>query len=124
MKKISAGVAAIIMLVNLLVPAVFSAADEATRNEDSSLKMAETVLEYLNITDSATSNDSTVSRAEFAMLAAKLVGYIDNENTHYAYFADVPSDNRYCGYIAHLADREAISVPENRMFRPEENITL
>lgn len=124
MKKISAGVAAIIMLVNLLVPAVFSAADEETRNEDSSLKMAETVLEYLNITDSATSNESTVSRAEFAMLAAKLVGYIDNENTHYAYFADVPSDNRYCGYIAHLADREAISVPENRMFRPEDNITL
>lgn len=112
------------MLLNTLMLSPFAANDTEGVQTDDKLTMADTVLDYLNITDDTVEDDEAVSRAEFAMLAAKLMGYTDSEESHYAYYADVPVRNIYCGFISYLSDRGAVSIPDDRMFNPDDSITL
>lgn len=124
MRKFLVSVLAVVMILNTLMISSFAADTINTVKIDDELVMANTVLQYLNITDDTVEDSATVSRAEFAMLSAKLVGYVDSVDSHYAYYTDVPVNNIYCGYISHLADRKAVSIPEDRIFNPDSSITL
>lgn len=124
MRKFLVSFLTVVMILNTLMISPYAADTVDTAKPDDELAMASTVLQYLNITDSAIENNVTVSRAEFAMLAAKLVGFVDSVDSYYGYYTDVPVNNIYCGYISHLADRNAVSIPEDRLFNPEDSITL
>ncbi len=66
--------------------------------------------------------NKTISRAEFVVLAGKLLKINDSKES-VRYFEDVPLDYWGAPYINRLTEMNIISLPGDKMFRPNDRVT-
>lgn len=67
---------------------------------------------------------SEISRMDFAVIAAKMIGISESESPAEDYFYDIPNDHWGKFSINMLVERGIISVNEQRLFRPNDTITV
>ncbi|MFJ8520684.1 S-layer homology domain-containing protein, partial [Lysinibacillus xylanilyticus] len=67
--------------------------------------------------------EKNVTRAQVAMMIARLLGYTDNQTIDYAPFKDIPSNHYSAGAIAFVKERGIMNGDMNGNFRASENIT-
>ena len=64
-----------------------------------------------------------LTRAEFIIYAAKAIGIEENTDVKDRYFTDVPMDHWSAGYINSMVEMNIISMPQDKLFRPNDKIT-
>lgn len=64
-----------------------------------------------------------ITRAEFAVTAAKIMG-IKAQNEDSRYFTDIPMDHWSISYINRLVELNIISLSPDKLFRPNDKITV
>ena len=70
-----------------------------------------------------TEGNREITRAEFAVTAAKTMGF-KNTNDTGSYFTDIPSDHWSLSYVNRLIEIGILSQPADRLFRPNDKITV
>lgn len=70
-----------------------------------------------------TEGNREITRAEFAVTAAKTMGFKNTNDTE-SYFADIPTDHWSLSYVNRLVEAGILSQPENKLFRPDDKITV
>lgn len=114
--------AALIYLVAIsIIPPVFAA---------NSLNMPETTdsaefLKRIGVIQSydETSLSGSVTRADFAVYAARAIKVNEFEDTHNRYFIDLPMESYATASVNALVDNGAIAVGDDRSFRPDDIVT-
>ncbi len=90
------------------------------------LTNAENLLGILDISDSTFNSNTysdTISRADFVLTASKIINVSGlNKSLDITYFNDVPLDFWGLREINQLVEEGALSLPEDRRFRPDEPI--
>lgn len=81
------------------------------------------VLGVLDDIPEAIEGNQAITRAEFSVLIAKALGMNDSHVSG-RYFIDIANDHWAVNYVNGLAERNIISLPENRIFRPYDKITV
>lgn len=64
-----------------------------------------------------------LSRADFITYAAKAIGIEENTDVKDRYFTDIPMDHWAAGYINSMVELNIISLPYDKLFRPNDKIT-
>lgn len=87
---------------------------------------AVSVLSYIGIvgdydTENGGNASDDVTRAKFAEMTAKLLKLDNTSNV--TYYSDVKPDHRGYGYINSLVERSIISLSDDNLFNPDDNIT-
>lgn len=111
---------AVLILINMFI--LCAAAYAKTPD---SKKCGEFLYE-LGVMDESYSDDELqegLTRAEFAVMAAKLTGQKDIK-TNERYFVDVPMDHWAGGYINYLVETRSVTVSEDKMFRHGDFISV
>lgn len=72
--------------------------------------------------DAEKSKSVAVSRADFALYAARMTGFDSNSKSDVRYFADVPMEHWAQSSINYLVECGAVSVSENKLFRPDDTV--
>ncbi len=105
----------------IIIPA--GAADE---EKSFDLIEAEKLLSVLEIIPELPNEDNLrdVSRAEFSVWLARVIGINDYEKANERYFTDVEMEHWATKSINYLASRGVIAISSDRKFRPEEPIKL
>lgn len=83
-------------------------------------------LKSLGILDAVPSEEEgnkEVTRAEFVIYAARVLG-VQNRNENTRYFMDVPMDHWALTYINQLTEMNVLSMPEDKLFKPNDKITV
>ena len=65
-----------------------------------------------------------VTRADFAIYAANILNVKQGRNADVRYYSDIPSDHWALDSINALVEYGALTVPESRVFNPNNEITL
>ena len=76
----------------------------------------------LSGTPEAQDGNKAMSRADFAVLAGSVIGINPGTST-VRYFEDVPMDHWATAQINGLTERNILSIPADKLFRPSEKIT-
>lgn len=76
----------------------------------------------LSGTPEAQDGNKAMSRADFAVLAGSVIG-INPGTATVRYFEDVPMDHWATAQINGLTERNILSIPADKLFRPSEKIT-
>lgn len=98
-------------------------AEEKTKMEDEQRRAVE-VLNYIGILDEEIDGidlEKSVTRGEFAVLAADLIKATPSEPT--MHFIDLPESHYAYKSVYALVENGAVSKSPDRLFRPEQNIT-
>lgn len=100
-------------------------AEEVKFSDD--YEMAVSVLKHIGIvtefnTENGGNTEESVTRAKFTEMTAKLLKA--NSISQQIYFSDVKNDHRAFGAINALAEKNIISLADDNMFNPEDNITF
>ena len=69
-----------------------------------------------------TEGNREITRAEFAVTAAKTMGFKNTNDTE-SYFTDIPTDHWSLSYVNRLVEIGILSQPEDKLFRPNDKIT-
>lgn len=123
MKKIIS----VFISISILLSSVVFAADSVTSKSQHSAKALEVLkaLEFVN--DDYDSDDmdfsGKVTRADFAYLAGGIFNTTDSTYDE-LYFYDVPKDYYAFNEITYLAQQNAVSGKETKMFYPGDTITI
>ncbi len=111
------------MIISMLLSIPAQGAYIDIDNENVANKLD--ILEQLDIVsgyeDATFRPDSTVTRGEFAISAAKLLAL--EPSTTNGYFSDIDSEAEYFGYVNALADIGAINGTGSSAFNPDREIT-
>lgn len=122
MKKIiSFYLIAVFLLVSFgSVVAAEPVADGASSNESIAL------LNDLNIFQGIAQSDAqnTMTRAEFAEVVARVMGYTDSDAAPKRIFTDVPADHEAAASIQYLYDRNIMRGYGGAEFKPDSQITV
>ncbi len=84
------------------------------------------LLKVTDIIDSVadeTEGNRKISRAEFSVMAGKMLG-IKEEEEKTRYFTDVPMSHWAVSYINKLTEMKIIALSDDKLFRPNDKITL
>ena len=84
------------------------------------------LLQAIDIISSAadeTEGNSPITRAEFATILGKTLK-VGGETSDTRYFTDVPMNHWALGYINALTEKNIISAAEDKLFRPNDKITV
>ncbi len=119
MKKILVVLLSFILLIQNISSAVF-----ASQTEENSNAKAEFMKTIGVMTALPANYDSYVSRAEFAMYAARVIGVSEYGEADKRMFIDVPMDHWAVYAINGLVDRDVISSDPEGKFRPDDAITV
>ncbi len=119
-KKIVSIICSFIMLVSLATVPVKAAVDAAK------ISNAYTLLSKLGIADAtinANNYGEEITRAQFSIYASRIVDDFISQDKQGTYYNDVPLDFWGLKEINTLVEAGALTVPENRIFRPDAVIT-
>lgn len=116
----------LVMLVASLFPVTFFAAETNSSGfEFSELSNEYALLKELGIAEDSDVMSKTVSRGEFALLAAKTLNIFNASGTSAAgKFSDVSSAHQYVGAISALVDMGILKGVPGGSFYPDNAITL
>ncbi|MDO5311039.1 MAG: S-layer homology domain-containing protein, partial [Clostridia bacterium] len=122
-KKLLSAVTAVIVLSSVTLSAAAAAADSAEGGTGKAAPAG--FMEYLGIISGKTDvlYTQTVKRGDFAEYLAKLLKYTAAADADGRYFTDVTGYDYAEAAINYLTDADIISVPDDRKFRPAEDIT-
>ena len=70
-----------------------------------------------------TEGNREITRAEFAVTVAKAMG-IKTTTENVTYFSDIPADHWSLSYVNRLVEMGIISLPDDRLYRPNDKITV
>lgn len=118
MKKIIASILTFILLFQAVNVAF--AAQEKPDNVDEALKL----VDYLEIIDLSTATEVEVTRADFAVYVARILHVDEYSTENKTYYYDVPMTHWAAPCINALVSANALTVGDDKMFRPDDNITL
>lgn len=98
---------------------------------DSSLKASDVTKEagllqavgIISAVPDETEGNREITRAEFVVTVAKAMG-VKATNENVKYFSDIPSDHWSLPYINRLVEMGIISLPDDRLYRPNDKITI
>ncbi len=123
MKKTISFLICFILLFNALVITVNA---ESSIGSDGRLEEAKELFGILKIVPNTAETDENamLSRAEFALYVGRILGADEYKGSDVRYFRDVAMDHWAASSVQLLAERNIISVPDDRLFRPEELITF
>ncbi len=109
-----------VMLTSSL-PTVFSAA-----NSGEQLEKAMGLVDILNLVPDLDKKDvsTPVTRAEMALLIARGIKFDETASSGVRYFNDLAMDHWAQGAINYLAETGVISQADDRLFRPEDTVSL
>lgn len=126
-KKLISLILILVLAVSALPVLSYSADTNTAKTnfEFSELGNEYTLLKELKIVGAESSNENTVTRGEFAMLAAKTLNIFNSSGTSASYsFSDVSVSYKYAGEISTLLDMKIMNGTPGAMFRPDSAITL
>lgn len=110
----------------LLVMSVFTLPPVQADTEDSGIADMLPLLRLTGIlsidSDGEFQGADKITRAEFMIYAGRMIGINEYAQQAAAYYTDVPSDHWAVASIAALVERGALTVPEDRLFRPDDAI--
>lgn len=118
MKKIIASILTFILLFQAVNIAF--AVQEKPDNIDEALKL----VDYLDIIDLSTATDVEVTRADFAVYVARILHVDEYSTENKTYYYDVPMTHWAAPCINALVSANALTVGDDKMFRPDDKITL
>ncbi len=111
----------LLIIIMILLGASVSAANN-TRLQ-TTVDEAPIVLKALNIIPETGVLTEEISRADFAVYAARMIGINDFTQAKTRYFYDVPTEHYAATAVNTLVERGILSLPENKEFRPDDIIT-
>lgn len=120
LKRFLAGVLSISMLV---IPSqMVSAKDTNTEISEKAMN----VIKKLDVIPSLESKDLNmeVTRAEMALAIARMIKFDDTQNSPQRYFTDVAMEHWAQSAINHLAEIGVISQAPDKLFRPDNKVSL
>ncbi len=124
-KKIISIILSLFLLASVLPVSAFAEEAPASGFEFAELGNEYALLKELNIADAAAPMAKTVTRGEFAMLAAKALNIFDASGRSAAYrFTDVTAANPYVSEISALLDMGVMNGNPGDSFAPDAAITL
>lgn len=120
MKKI---ITLLFALSVLLASASVFASEKALTKADVAKEIG--LLKSIGIVDDipeSTEGNEPVSRADFVWYASKILNVSDTEQKT-RYFLDMPMDHWALNGVNIMAERNIISIPDDKLFRPNDKIT-
>lgn len=88
------------------------------------VKEAEELIDYLELFEYENRRDETITRADFAVYAGRILNVDEFSQNSATYFADIPLDHWAINSINTLATMGYISVPQDNNFRPDDAISF
>jgi len=119
MKKIISFILGVAIILQGI--AVVSAEEKLDNRE---ITEAITLIEYLEIIDVASGSDNSVTRADFATYVARVLNFDEYSGADKTYYNDIPTTHWAAASINTLVERGVLTVGEDRMFRPTDEITV
>lgn len=108
-----------VLSLAIVMPVSVSAADTTTSAEPSEAAL----LRAVGIISDKGITTEMMSRADFVVYAARVIGINDLQQSNTRYFYDVPMEHYAVGAINKFVDMKILSVDDKKEFRPDETIT-
>ena len=116
--KFTAILSAFVMILSLMCVPTFAASDTNGQTVEKGLLRAVGILPEKDLAA------EYMSRADFAVYTARLIGINDFEQNEIRYFYDVPMNHYALNSINKLVDLKVLSMDSDKEFRPEDVITF
>ncbi len=103
---------------------------EETKTEEVEVKVDEMTeearkfVEYFEVLDTEAGLEYDVTRAEFAVYLARVLGMNEYSQTEITYYNDVTSEHWAAVCINNLAEIGALTIGEDKLFRPNDSIKI
>ncbi len=122
MKRIISIVTSLVLIFTMITPLGVNAANEqgGRYNEAIDFLTAIGIMESVDETIIA----NPITREDFAVYLANLMGFDTQKTTEQRYFKDLSMTSYGTYAVNSLVDSGVISLPDNREFRPDDAITL
>lgn len=111
------------IFIIIMIMFITSVSAENTKKYKTTADEAPVVLKALNIIPETGVLTEGISRADFAVYTARMIGINDFAQAKKRYFYDVPTEHYAATAVNSLVERGIISLPENKEFRPDDIIT-
>ena len=116
--RFTAILSAFVMILSLMCVPTFAASDTNGQTVEKGLLRAVGILPEKDLAA------EYMSRADFAVYTARLIGINDFEQNEIRYFYDVPMNHYALNSINKLVDLKVLSMDSDKEFRPDDVITF
>lgn len=122
MKRIISILIAVLLFINLSATFSFASVEILEENQQDADRIASKLLSLGIIDNDLNTNNRYITRAEFASFAMHLIGYAHKAQGERIFY-DVDSKNTHFDDIYSAYKLGAISMPDDKFFYPDKNIT-